>query len=64
MSDIEFSDFICKVKENDSPSMERLVSMFTPLIKKYSYINSRFDEDLNSELVYTLIRQSKKYNVC
>ena len=63
MLDKEFAEFMRKVKENDIESIEKLISMFTPLIKKYSYINSQYDEDLNAELIYTLIKQAKKYNV-
>lgn len=51
----KFHDLLNSAKDNNSEAIEALYKRCQPTIKKYSYIDGKFDEDLYQNLVIAFL---------
>ena len=47
--------------QGDLKALECLLDSYQPLIRKYSYVNGRFDEDLYQQLIFRMLKQVEKF---
>ena len=64
---IKNKDTFKSVLENaisgDEADMEIILKLYNPLIKHQSYLCGRYDEDLNQEILWHLIRKIPKFRI-
>ena len=56
-----FRDLLNSDKRNNSESVTELYKKCQPTIKKYSYVNGKFDEDLYQNLVIAFLGVIAKF---
>ncbi len=59
----DFEKLIASAKKNDEKSFDEIFEMYNPLIKSYSIINGKFDEDLFQNLSITFTNCINKINL-
>lgn len=47
--------------QGDLKALERLLDLYQPLIRKYSYVNGRLDEDLYQQLIFRTLKQVGRF---
>lgn len=57
----EFRDLLNSAKRNNSEAVTELYKKCQPTIKRYSYINGKFDEDLYQNLVIAFLGVIAKF---
>ena len=60
---MSFKDLLHKAQKGDNEAMENLIAMYQPLITRYSFFNSAFDEDLHQEQLLKFIHCVKKFSI-
>lgn len=50
----EFRDLLIRAKAGSIDDFERLLIMYKDILRKQSFINGKFDEDLHQELLLSL----------
>ena len=61
--DDDIYTLIFKSKDDDIESVFRLIMKYEKLIKKFSYINGYYDEDLNQYLKDKIFSSIKKFEI-
>ena len=54
--EIGFKTMLLLAKDNDAQAMAGILAMYRPLVIKLSIVNSALDEDLQQELMATLVK--------
>ncbi|MGF7060630.1 helix-turn-helix domain-containing protein [Brassicibacter mesophilus] len=62
MSDTEFKNLFEAAQKGDIKSLETLIDMFTPSIRKQSFVNGKLDSDCQQELTLRLINCIRNFN--
>lgn len=57
----KFRDLLNSAKSNNSEAVTELYKKCQPTIRKYSYVNGKFDEDLYQNLVITFLGVIEKF---
>lgn len=57
----KYRDLLISAKDNNSEAVMELYKRCQPTIKKYSYVNGKFDEDLYQNLVIAFLGVIKKF---
>ena len=57
----KFRDLVNSAKRNNSEAVTELYKKSQPTIKRYSYINGKFDEDLYQNLVIAFLGVIAKF---
>ena len=58
---MEFKDILLRAKMDDEEAVGELLKLYRPLLRKYSFFQGQFDEDLYQELCITLFKCIKKF---
>ena len=59
----KFRDLLNSAKRNNSEAVTELYKKCQPTIKRYSYINGKFDEDLYQNLVIAFLGVIAKFKL-
>ena len=57
----DFESVLSGAIQGDLKALECLLNLYHPLIRKYSYVNGRFDEDLYQQLIFRVLKQVEKF---
>lgn len=57
----DFESILNGTIQGDLKALECLLDLYQPLIRKYSYVNGRFDEDLYQQLIFRTLKQVGKF---
>ena len=57
----EFESMLNGAIRGDRMALECLLNLYQPLIRKYSYVNGRFDEDLYQQQIFRVLKQVEKF---
>lgn len=60
---MKFKDLLLRAKNGDNKAIDELISMYIPLITRYSFFNNSFDEDLHQEQLLCFIHCIEKFSV-
>lgn len=63
MNNNNFEALLKRAIEGDSVAVGEILVLYEPLIRKYSYIYGKFDEDLHQELKWMLIKKVDKFKI-
>lgn len=58
----DFESVLNGAIQGDRKALECLLNLYHPLIRKYSYVNGRFDEDLYQQLIFRMLTQIRKFD--
>lgn len=58
---MDFEKMLMQAKAGDEAAIVELLTMYKPLLHRYAYINSAFDEDLYQELSIELVSSLKNF---
>lgn len=58
----DFESILNGTIQGDRKALECLLNLYHPLIRKYSYVNGRFDEDLYQQLIFRMLTQIRKFD--
>lgn len=61
MTQQDFESILNGTIQGDLKTLECLLNLYQPLIRKYSYVNGRFDEDLYQQLIFRTLKQVEKF---
>ena len=61
MTQKDFESVLNGAIQGDRKALECLFDLYQPLIRKYSYVNGRFDEDLYQQLIFRMLKQVEKF---
>ena len=61
MTQQDFKNILNGAIQGDRKALESLLDFYQPLIRKYSYVNGRFDEDLYQQLIFRTLKQVEKF---
>ena len=59
----KYRDLLISAKHNNSEAVMELYKRCQPTIKKYSYVNGKFDEDLYQNLVIAFLGVIEKFKI-
>ena len=62
MTHPDFESILNGAIQGDRKALECLLDLYQPLIRKYSYVNGRFDEDLYQQLIFRMLTQIRKFD--
>ena len=62
MTQQDFESILNGAIQGDLKAFECLLDSYQPLIRKYSYVNGRFDEDLYQQLIFRVLTQIRKFD--
>lgn len=57
----DFESVLSGAIQGGLKALECLLNLYQPLIRKYSYVNGRFDEDLYQQLIFRVLKQVEKF---
>lgn len=57
-----FKELLIAAKAGDEEAIEKLITMYKPLITRYSFFNDTFDEDLHQEQLMRFVHCIKKFS--
>ena len=57
-----FKELLIAAKEGNNEAIEALISMYKPLITRYSFFNDTFDEDLHQEQLLKFVHCVKLFS--
>lgn len=57
----DFESVLNGAIQGDRKALESLLDSYQLLIRKYSYVNGRFDEDLYQQLIFRMLKQVEKF---
>ncbi len=60
---MNFKELLILAKEGDNEAIEALITMYKPLITRYSFFNDTFDEDLHQEQLLKFVHCIKIFSV-
>ena len=63
MKNDEFVLLLHKATENDNEAIYEIILMYKNLIRKKSYVNGRYDEDCEAEIVERVCKAIKKFKI-
>lgn len=63
MNDKNFKYLLEKAINGNVVAIGEILLMYEPLIRKYSYIYGKFDEDLHQELMGMIFRKIHKFKI-
>lgn len=58
----DFENVLSGAIQEDRKALECLLDLYQPLIRKYSYVNGRVDEDLYQQLIFRMLTQIRKFD--
>ena len=58
----DFESILNGTIQGDLKALECLLDLYQPLIRKYSYLNGRVDEDLYQQLIFRMLTQIRKFD--
>ena len=61
MTQQDFESILNGTIQGDLKALECLLNLYQPLIRKYSYVNGRFDEDLYQQLIFRTLKQVRRF---
>ena len=61
MTQQDFENVLNGAIQGDLKALECLLDLYQPLIRKYSYVNGRLDEDLYQQLIFRMLKQVEKF---
>lgn len=61
MTQQDFESVLSEAIQGDRKALECLLNLYQPLIRKYSYVNGRFDEDLYQQQIFQVLKQVEKF---
>lgn len=59
----ELEEILLKAKNENEEAMILLIEKYSKIIKSNSYINGKFNEDLNQDLICKTIESIKKFEI-
>lgn len=59
----DFESVLSGAIQGDRKALECLLNLYQPLIRKYSYVNGRFDEDLYQQLIFRTLKQVRRFEL-
>ncbi len=59
----DFESILNGTIQGDLKALECLLNLYRPLIRKYSYVNGRFDEDLYQQLIFRTLKQVRRFEL-
>lgn len=59
----DFESILNGTIQGDLKALECLLNLYQPLIRKYSYVNGRFDEDLYQQLIFRTLKQVRRFEL-
>lgn len=62
MTQQDFESILNGAIQGDLKALECLLDLYQPLIRKYSYVNGRFDEDLYQQLIFRTLKQVRRFD--
>lgn len=62
MTQQDFESVLSGAIQGDLKALECLLNLYQPLIRKYSYVNGHFDEDLYQQLIFRMLTQIRKFD--
>lgn len=62
MTQQDFESVLNGAIQGDRKALESLLDLYQPLIRKYSYVNGRFDEDLYQQLIFRVLKQVRRFD--
>ena len=60
---IAFKELLPRAKRGEEKAFEELIEQFGPLLRKCSYVNGRFDEDLWQILLMALVQAVRRFKI-
>lgn len=63
MNDEQFRSLLEKAISGDNSAVEKILELYTPLIKGTSYIKGKVDEDLRQYILIHIIKKISKFKV-
>ena len=57
----DFESILNGTIQGDRKALECLLNLYQPLIRKYSYVNGRFDEDLYQQQIFRILKQVRRF---
>lgn len=60
---MNFERLLLKAKEGNADAVLKILEIYKPLLIKNAIVNGRFDEDLNQELVSTLLQCIQRFQI-
>ena len=61
MTQQDFESVLNGAIQGDLKALECLLDLYQPLIRKYSYVNGRLDEDLYQQLILRSLKQVRRF---
>ncbi len=58
-----FELMLCRAISGSHRDLEAILTMYEPLIQKYSFINSKFDEDLHQYIMIHIALNISKFTI-
>lgn len=58
-----FKELLLRAKRGEEKAFEELIECFSPLLRKCSYVNGHFDEDLWQILLMELVQAVRKFRI-
>ena len=62
MTQQDFENVLNGAIQGDLKALEYLLDLYQPLIRKYSYVNGRLDEDLYQQLIFRMLKQVRRFD--
>lgn len=62
MTQQDFKNILNGAIQGDRKALECLLNLYQPLIRKYSYVNGRLEEDLYQQLIFRMLTQIRKFD--
>ena len=62
MTQQDFKNMLNGAIQGDRKALECLLDLYQPLIRKYSYVNGRLEEDLYQQLIFRMLTQIRKFD--
>ena len=60
---MNFRELLISAKEGNADAIEALITMYKPLITRYSFFNDAFDEDLHQEQLLRFVHCIEKFSL-
>lgn len=60
---MNFKELLVSAKAGDAEAIEALITMYKPLITRYSFFNDTFDEDLHQEQLLRFVHCIEKFSL-
>ena len=60
---MNFKELLIAAKAGDEEAIEKLITMYKPLITRFSFFNDTFDEDLHQDQLMKFVHCIKNFSV-